>query len=1269
MLKSHVSQLVSKEIPRWQMLLLILPLMMVAAWGAWAEIGHFREARAQTAQDAKRAASSYARGVATQLDTQFVVLQFAAASLRESSSDLSRPDPAVVLPLRRFLAQHNALFAFDILSSNGDRILWSTHRQSSRPIALGNQFTPFASNPDLLLGPVHASSRVGTHVLLMRFHVPNNAGRSAYFVGSPYRLDPLLAQAQAGQPWTFAVRDLRNAGLLGVWQQGRVKFTDAPSTEDAVRADIPGYPFAVIASWPTALPLKMYWQQAQGRLAFELGTMLLLVLAAGKIAQMIREQRHQSALQNTLLNNAMVGIVLATNRHILQANHRFATMLGYADPQGLEGRSTAMVYASLKDDERVSSAYPALLSQGSVFIPSVQIRRLDGSTIVCDLAGKIVEDRNTRDLSTSVWAFLDVTDRHLLQDRLERLATHDALTGLPNRFALEQRLPQALARAKRHNTLVAVGLIDLDDFKPVNDTWGHESGDGLLQELARRLQGLLRQTDLLARLGGDEFIVIIEDLDELQVAQQLTQALARLHQAVEDPFEIALGQSATVGMSMGVALFPRDGEDADSLIRQADTAMYQTKAHKRDRTHWWHLSSDGDELPARERPFEPYGEDATALLDRMQNVFQTISIQFAEEFYTRLARAPAPAAILANLNPQEMQALKTTQAEHLRFLLAPHTTQEAIISRAQRLGQVHALVGVDSATLVQSLSLHRELLHAKLSATTITARTRYQLMLAAEKRLQDDMQTQLQSLDKTVEQYHSALAADLPPRGVLWAEAMRVELDSLAALPGILNAAIEVPDERGIFQLTSTAGLHSDAIQAITRQSHYQPRLDPTSPLGQALVSRAWRSRSVLSSGAYGQDSRFAAWHAQMLPLGVRSAVALSILGEEGHPIAAFRMFGAYPNQFESFWMRQFVRALRRRWEEIRRRCHCPADSHALRLDEAQIYRQRLFAGGLAMFMQPVVDLGTGSVQKVEALARLKLEDGTIVPPGVFLPLLSDAGLDRLFKLGLKQSLEILNHWDAQGLRIDISVNLPPSTLLDIHCSQWIEEALRQHGIAPHRLTLELLETQAIDQRAQSEAIDQLVRLGVKLAMDDLGSGYSSLKRLSVLPFDAIKIDQGLLTQLRISPLETVGLISTLIEMGRDLNRAVVVEGLEDAGMVEAAMVLGAAKGQGYALAHPMPAEDVPDWVRQFRMPTEPGTIHTLLGTLAYHWAVMHCRRLAETLPLDNAQATRLFEEQGWQDTEAAAWNAQIHAGTDVANASHKLLQWLVARVKENRTL
>nr|WP_081857927.1 EAL domain-containing protein [Thiomonas sp. FB-Cd] len=185
-----------------------------------------------------------------------------------------------------------------------------------------------------------------------------------------------------------------------------------------------------------------------------------------------------------------------------------------------------------------------------------------------------------------------------------------------------------------------------------------------------------------------------------------------------------------------------------------------------------------------------------------------------------------------------------------------------------------------------------------------------------------------------------------------------------------------------------------------------------------------------------------------------------------------------------------------------------------------------------------------------------------------------------------------------------------------------------------------VLETELIDQQTQVEAIDRLVRLGVKLAMDDLGAGYSSLKRLSALPFDVVKIDKDLLSEWRLSPLETVGLISTLIETGQDLNRTVVVEGLADVGMVEAAMVLGATKGQGYALAHPMPADAVPDWIRQFRMPAVPGTIHTLLGALANHWAVMHSRRLAQTLSLDHAQTTLLFMEQGWQDTEAAAWTA-----------------------------
>ncbi len=169
-------------------------------------------------------------------------------------------------------------------------------------------------------------------------------------------------------------------------------------------------------------------------------------------------------------------------------------------------------------------------------------------------------------------------------------ARHDLLTGLPNRFALTQYLPQALAAARRDGSVLAVGMLDLDDFKPVNDTWGHDVGDLLLREIAQRLRGAIRKFDVLARLGGDEFVVVIEQIDADHVLEQLGDVLSRLHAAVDQPFELAPGCRASVGMSMGLALFPLDAQDPEGLVRQADAAMYQAKLHKRDRARWWQLA-------------------------------------------------------------------------------------------------------------------------------------------------------------------------------------------------------------------------------------------------------------------------------------------------------------------------------------------------------------------------------------------------------------------------------------------------------------------------------------------------------------------------------------------------------------------------------------------------------------------------------------------------------------------------------------------------------
>ncbi|MDE2121098.1 MAG: GGDEF domain-containing protein, partial [Betaproteobacteria bacterium] len=185
------------------------------------------------------------------------------------------------------------------------------------------------------------------------------------------------------------------------------------------------------------------------------------------------------------------------------------------------------------------------------------------------------------------------TKRRLSELQLEEShrARHDLLTGLPNRFALTQYLPQALAAARHNGSVLAVGMIDLDDFKPVNDTWGHDAGDRLLREIGQRLRAAIRKFDVLVRLGGDEFVVVIEQIDAEQVLGQLDDVLRRLYAAVESPFEVSPGCRARVGMTMGLALYPLDGQDPDTLVREADAAMYQAKLHKRDRQRWWQLAA------------------------------------------------------------------------------------------------------------------------------------------------------------------------------------------------------------------------------------------------------------------------------------------------------------------------------------------------------------------------------------------------------------------------------------------------------------------------------------------------------------------------------------------------------------------------------------------------------------------------------------------------------------------------------------------------------
>lgn len=182
----------------------------------------------------------------------------------------------------------------------------------------------------------------------------------------------------------------------------------------------------------------------------------------------------------------------------------------------------------------------------------------------------------------------------LLHSRATRRARVDLLTGLPNRSGLHLLLDRALARSRRNRTAVAVGYIDLDDFKPVNDHYGHGAGDVLLKELAQRWETTLHPSEAITRIGGDEFVVVVADLHPATLTQELEVIFSRLHLAVEEPFTVTGSDNVRVGMTMGVAVYPVDGQEGDALLRAADEAMYRNKRCKETRPRWWSLASAVD---------------------------------------------------------------------------------------------------------------------------------------------------------------------------------------------------------------------------------------------------------------------------------------------------------------------------------------------------------------------------------------------------------------------------------------------------------------------------------------------------------------------------------------------------------------------------------------------------------------------------------------------------------------------------------------------------
>lgn len=278
---------------------------------------------------------------------------------------------------------------------------------------------------------------------------------------------------------------------------------------------------------------------------------------------------------------APVGMALISlDNRFLQVNGAICTLLGYSDAE-LVGADQARF--NCHDDLSTEHVVLNEILSGKSLSSQFEKRyRTRDDRVVWTLVSVSLLRQNEEPLCY-LWQIHDLTERKDVEDRLARLAHYDPLTGLANRACLSEEIERQILLARRHQQRFAVVFIDLDHFKQINDSLGHEAGDELLQAIAQKLKGAIREIDTVARLGGDEFVML---LTEIHMVEDVLTVTDKLRAECARPFSIA-GHEMRIGLSLGACLYPDDAQDARTLLRFADSALYHAKAEGRNNLQFY----------------------------------------------------------------------------------------------------------------------------------------------------------------------------------------------------------------------------------------------------------------------------------------------------------------------------------------------------------------------------------------------------------------------------------------------------------------------------------------------------------------------------------------------------------------------------------------------------------------------------------------------------------------------------------------------------------
>ncbi len=936
--------------------------------------------------------------------------------------------------------------------------------------------------------------------------------------------------------------------------------------------------------------------------------------------------------RNVLYHNARLLEILHDSTQDERAEAEFADMSGPPQP-GVAKRHMRAVLHTLSEEGMAAfeTALARVLEHGEdqdvevdVELPSAESRR-----VLMSIRALL---RGDGAVSGTITTALDITDSARARRELEKRATFDALTGCQNRSSILAALQSELER--EDSTWTGVLYVDLDNFKSVNDTFGHAAGDESLALVAERLRAANRDDDEIGRLGGDEFLALLRGIPGPEVAMSIAE---RVCDSLRISARLSCG-TVELRASVGVACTQARAMPAEELVDHADAAMYRSKEQAKGRPV---LSTGSQEVqPEPDRRSSAHPRATRRRRGGVEEITNgSRGLTTPEEMEQQLAQHAREHEAIAHLGQvalrqPELGALIDEVVTTVAGTLDLDACGVLKLREDEELLDILAKVGYDGPDTALPAGTGTHSGYALKTGRPVVvedlrSETRFDTRLLRDEGIVSAMNAPIEGRER--------------PFGVLSALSARPrrfragEVNFLVAVANVLSAAVERQRKE---ESARHAALH-DPLTGLSNRTLALDRIDRAlarrrrDGTGVAvLVLDLDRFKIINDSLGHAAGDQVLIALASRLGETVRQSDTIARLGadefvvvcdrpdEVRHVIELAERIGAAlarpllsaggehfltasigiaiaegPEDTAASLLRDADAAMHRaknvgpgRYELFDATVRAQVVS---RLHTETELRQALERGQLHVYYQPIIDTATGQPVATEALVRWKHPDHGLIPPLEFIPIAEETGL--IVELGryvLEQACEQGAAWQRQfAVPLQMFVNVSGQQLTNPLFSAEVQDIARRRGLLAGTLGLEVTESVLIGEAGSSATVlNELDAHGLRLLLDDFGTGYSSLSYLRRFPLGGVKVDRSFIDGLGSKP-QDAAIMRAIVEMCRALGLTVVAEGVETDAQLRQLRQLGCGQVQGYLLCHPRPAEEIGEFLTERLVADAVGTV------------------------------------------------------------------------------